>query len=119
MKILITSDGHAASIYDGAFARGFKELDYEVHRFTWKEYFKHYQYSTQYKTDGNKLKSIYYRAQNKLTFGPVLWQINQDIVKKTIELKPDMIFIYRGTHVYPATIKNIKEQTDSKVFRQF
>lgn len=116
MKILIISDGHASSIYDGAFARGFQELGHEVYRFTWKEYFKHYQYSTQYQTDGNKLKSIYYRAQNKLTFGPALFRINSDIVKKCVEISPNFVFIYRGTHVYPSTIKKIKEKVRCKVF---
>jgi spore maturation protein CgeB len=116
MKILIISDGHAASIYDGAFARGFDELGHEVYRFTWKEYFKHYQYSTQYEVDDNRLKSIYYRAQNKLTFGPALWKINKDILKKCLEIKPDLVFIYRGTHVNPNTMKKIKEKVGCKVF---
>jgi len=116
MKILIISDGHAASIYDGAFTRGFEELGHKVYKFTWKEYFKHYQYATKYQVDDNRLKSIYYRAQNKLTFGPALWKINKDIVTKTLEIKPDLVFIYRGTHVYPKSIQKIKEKVGCKVF---
>lgn len=116
MKILIIADGLGEEIYDGVFARSFEELEHKVYRFTWKEYFKHYQYVTKYKTDKNRLKSIYYRAQNKLTFGPSLWQINKDIIKKCEEIKPDLIFIYRGTHVYPNTIKKIKGKSGSKVF---
>jgi len=116
MKILIIADGLAENIYDGAFARGFKELGHKVHRFTWKEYFKHYQYAHVYKTDSNKLKSLYYKAQNRLTFGPAIWQINKDIIKSCVEIKPDLVFIYRGTHVYPSTIKMIKEKVECKVF---
>ena len=116
MKILIIADGLGEEIYDGAIERGFKELNHEVYRFTWKEYFKHYQYASRYKTDKNKFKSVYYKAQNKFTFGPIIWKINKDIINKCIELKPDLVFIYRGTHIYPNTIKKIKEKITCKVF---
>lgn len=116
MKIFIIADGLGEEIYDSAFFRGFKELGHEVYRFTWKEYFKHYQYASRYKTDGNKFKSIYYRAQNKFTFGPAVCEINRDILDECINIKPDLVFIYRGTHIYPKTIKKIKEKTGCKVF---
>jgi hypothetical protein len=56
MKILIVADWHG-KIYAQAFFDGFKSLSYETFRFSWKEYFKHYQYPNRYKTDGNKLES--------------------------------------------------------------
>lgn len=115
MKILIIADWHG-NIYAEAFFNGFKSLEHDTFKFSWKEYFYHYQYASRYETDGNKFKSLYYRTQNKFLIGPTIWRINNDIIKKCLELKPDLVFIYRGTHVYPNTIQMIKERIGCKVF---
>jgi len=115
MKILIIADWHG-EIYAQAFYKGFQNLGIDTYKFSWKEYFKHYQYANRYKTDNNKLKSLYCRVQNKLLVGPTLWKINRDILKKCVEVEPDLVFIYRGTHVYPSTIKTIKKKIACKVF---
>ena len=108
VEILIVADW-LGEMYAQAFLGGFISLGYNATRFSWKEYFKHYQYSSRYKTDNNKLKSLYYRFQNKFLIGPVLWKINKDLIKKCKEIEPDLVFIYRGTHIYPQTIKVIKK----------
>ncbi|MDQ7083779.1 MAG: hypothetical protein Q9M36_02105 [Sulfurovum sp.] len=115
MKILIVADWHG-KIYAQAFFDGFRSLGHEVHKFSWKEYFYHYQYATRYKTDNHKIKSLYYRLQNKFLIGPAIQKINHDLIIKTNQMKPDMVFIYRGTHIYPNTIKMIQKNTQSKVF---
>ena len=115
MKILIVADWHG-DIYAQAFYDGFKHLNEDVFKFSWKEYFHHYQYANRYETDGNKFKSLYYRIQNKFLVGPILWMINGDLIKKCEEIKPDLVFIYRGTHIYPQTIKTIKDKLNCKVF---
>ena len=107
MKILISADWHG-HVYAQAFYDGFKSLGYDTYKFSWKEYFYHYQYANRYETDNNTLKSLYYRLQNKFLIGPALWKINHDLIQKCQEIKPDLIFIYRGTHIYPSTIKKIK-----------
>ncbi len=114
MKILIVADWHG-EIYAQAFYDGFKSLGYETFKFSWKEYFYHYQYANRYETDNNRLKSFYYKAQNKFLVGPTLWKINSDLVRKCKEIEPDLVFIYRGTHIYPSTIETVKK-LGSKVF---
>jgi len=114
MKILIVADWHG-EIYAQAFCNGFKSLGYDTCKFSWKEYFYHYQYANRYETDNNKIKSFYYRLQNKFLIGPVLWKINKDLIQQCEELQPDLVFIYRGTHIYPSAIKKIKS-LGSKVF---
>lgn len=109
MKILIASDGHGEETHAGAFTKAFRELGHEVITFTWKEYFKHYPYADAYPTDGNRFKSIYYRFQNKFTFGPDVLKLNKDLVKRVAIAKPDLVFIYRGTHILPGTLKRIKK----------
>ncbi|ELH7493847.1 glycosyltransferase [Vibrio vulnificus] len=116
MKVLVVADWHGSEIYAEVFAKSFEELGNEVRRFSWKEYFKHYQYSERYKTDNNRLKSIYYRFQNKFIFGPDANKINYDLIDEANSFKPDLVFIYRGTHIYPSTINKIKNNTKCKVF---
>lgn len=116
MKILVVADWHGSEIYAEVFSKSFERLGNKVECFSWKEYFKHYQYSDRYETDGNKLKSLYYRIQNKFISGPTVDKINNDLLDRVNSLKPDLIFIYRGTHIYPSTLAKIKENQDCKVF---
>lgn len=109
MKILVVADGHGAEIYAEVFTYGFKALDHIVQSFSWKEYFHHYQYANRYKTDGNKLKSLYYRFQNKFILGSAIEKINRDLLALVGDFQPEMIFIYRGTHILPATLKKAKK----------
>lgn len=115
MKILVVADGIGEEIYDRAFYDAFQNLGHDVHRFTWKEYFRHYQYTNRYETDGNKVKSLYYRLQNKFITGPVTAKINYDLVELCRKVEPDLVFIYRGTHIYPSTLRRIR-QTGSLIF---
>ncbi len=105
-KILIVADWHG-EIYAQAFFNGFKSLGYDTFKFSWKEYYHNYQYASRYTTDSNKFRSLYYRLQNKFLIGPTIWNINRDLLKKCEEINPNLVFIYRGTHLYPSTIQKI------------
>lgn len=115
MKILVVADGIGEEIYDRAFYEALLELGHDAHRFTWKEYYRHYQYSNRFDTDGNKIKSLFYRIQNRFIAGPVTAKINSDLIKRCKQLHPDLVFIYRGTHIYPSTIRRI-QKTGALVF---
>jgi spore maturation protein CgeB len=109
------ADGHGGEAHEKAYGLAMQEMGHEVSYFTWKEYFHHYPYAEYYQTDGNYLKSIYYRLQNKAKVGPALWRLNKDLVEKCQNTKFDLVFIYRGTHIYSNTIEQIKH-TGAKVF---
>ena len=115
MKILVVADWHG-EIYAQAFFDGFKSLGHNTFKFSWKEYFFHYQYASRYEVDNNKCKSLYYRLQNKFLLGPVLNKINKDLIKMCDKIKPDLIFIYRGTHIYAKTLQTIKKNVSCKIF---
>jgi len=100
MKILIIGSGRY-NIYESALKKGFDEIGYDVYTFYWKSYFKDYKYKS-------FVEKLNYKFQNKFLVGHVLWQINKDVVQKVNEIKPDLVFIYRGTHIYPKTIQKIK-----------
>jgi len=105
MKILVTGDFHS-EIHEKAFCRSFSEIGHEVHQFSWSDYFKGYPYGKE--KEKNVFKSFYYRFQNKFLFGPVIDRINKDLLVKAKQIKPDLIFIYRGTHIYSRTILELK-----------
>ncbi|MEC8066759.1 MAG: glycosyltransferase [Pseudomonadota bacterium] len=115
MRILMVADGHGGNTHEKAYGKAFERMGHEVHYFTWKEYFKHYPYANHYPTDGNILKSIFYRFQNKAKMGPAMFSLNRDLVKLCQQNKFDLVFVYRGTHIYPRTIQKIK-RTGAKVF---
>lgn len=109
MKVLIVADGHAATFHGDAYGERFKRLGHEVSYFKWQGYFKNYPYAKHYGLKPNKLSSVYYRLQNKLTFGPAVCKLNSDLVKLCHENNYDLVFVYRGTHIKPRTIKEIKK----------
>ncbi len=104
-----------ADIYEEAFYKGFKACGCDVHKFSWIQYFKYYQYPSRFDVEPNKLKSLYYRLQNRFTFGPILKRINDDLIDNVRENEYEMIFIYRGTHIYPKTLSKLKS-SGCKVF---
>jgi spore maturation protein CgeB len=115
MKILIAADGQYAETHGEAFQRAFRELGHSVEMFTWKEYFKNYPYASHHTVEQNRLKSFYYRFQNRFTLGPAVCALNRDLVKKCRIFQPDLVLIYRGTHIFPRTLKRLKKM-GSRVF---
>lgn len=111
LTILMVADGHGGAIYDEALAGGFSKLGHKVVRLTWKEHFHNYPYANVYQTDGNRLRSLYYRLQNRFMFGPAMHRLNTDLLQQATALQPDLIFIYRGTHIWPRTLDSLKRST--------
>lgn len=114
MKVLVVGDW-LADIYEQAIYDGFSRLGCVVDRFSWIQYFKYYQYPGHFQAKRNLLFSLYYRIQNRFTAGPVLNKINKDLINFSKKGEYDLVFIYRGTHVFPSTIKKLKS-SGCKVF---
>jgi len=97
MKILVAGDGHSA-IHEVAVADAFKQLGHQVEPFYWYAYFNAF----------NPFVRAWRRLQNKFLLGPILNKVNSDFFNKSVDFKPGLIFIYRGTHITYKTIKKIK-----------
>lgn len=97
MKILVVGDGHSA-IHEVAVVDAFKHLGHSVESFYWQNYF----------SASNPLVSLWRRTQNKFLIGPTINRLNRDLVKKAVEFGPQLIFIYRGTHITPRTLIKLK-----------
>lgn len=102
MKILVVGDGHSA-IHEVAVVGAFKQLGHQVESFYWQTYF----------SASNPLVRLWLRAQNKFQIGPTINRLNRDLVKMAIEFSPKLIFIYRGTHVTPRTLSELKRMLPS------
>lgn len=107
MKVLLVGSGDYR-MYETAFLKAFHELGYSnTELFAWNKYFSQYPLKL--------ISELSAKAQNKFHIGPRVWQYNFDLIKKCQEFKPDLVFIYTGIIVYPATIKKIKEKTNAIV----
>lgn len=101
MKIVVIGDWHS-SIHEEALKRGFEELSHQVIAFKWCNYFEK--------------KSFFDKVQNKFLLGPKIQKIQMDILKVVKSEAPDFVFIYRGTHVTPATVQALQQQTTVVVY---
>ena len=99
MKILVVGDGHSV-IHEVAVVEAFKKLGHQVEAFYWQTYFK----------SQNPLVSLWQRAQNKFIIGSTLGRLNADLINAAVQFNSKLIFIYRGTHIVPKTIVEIKQR---------
>lgn len=104
MKILIIGDWHS-KIHEEALKNGFIKLGHQVVEFKWFSYFK----------VNNKLKLFLLKLQNKFLFGPVINLIQKDIIHLAEIEQPDVIFIYRGTHIFASTLDKLKKTLKTKI----
>lgn len=93
MKILIAGSW-AYSMYEEAFAEALTSLDCEVIKFSWDDYFK----------------SFIGKAENKYILpGPFTRRLNKELLNKVYSSRPDAVLVWRGTHIWPATLKKMKK----------
>lgn len=101
-KILIAGDWQF-EMYEEAVANAFLQLGFHVANFKWGKYFSEY-------AKKGYLQSLISRAQNKYMFGFLVEKLNKELIQ-AVELNlPDIIFIYRSSHLYPETLLVIKKK---------
>lgn len=105
-KILVVgdfhSDFHEQAIYDALLALGF-----DAHKFAWHSYFG----TAPYLRDVSRLAFVlrlWPKVQYHFAFGPTVLKMNRDLLRMASEIAPDLVFVYRGTHILPATLKKLK-----------
>jgi len=101
MNILIVGDWHS-SVHEECLKLALEELGHKTHKFSWHQNFN---------TDEcNFFYSFFLKVQNKFIIGPIIRLINNDLIFKVKLVKPDVIFLYRGTHIWPGTIRLLKSK---------
>ena len=100
-KILLVGDWHS-NLHEEAVRIALTQLGYEVICFPWHEYFK----------PGEKIGMLVtpiLKFQNRYLVGPRLKRLNRDLIQFFRDRKPDVVFVYRGTHIFPETLKHFKD----------
>ena len=111
MRILLIGDWHS-EVHEEWVFRAFKTLGHEVHPFGWYGYFKPKRSLTS--TTG-KFERNFLKIQNRIIIGPKVATLNRDVLHAVDQFGPDMVFVYRGTHLWPDTLRQIKERHPATV----
>lgn len=104
MKILIAGDWHS-NIHEHAVADAFSHLGHECVAFPW---FHHFGFES-------KAKNFVKKIQNRLITGPLIKKINHEFVSVACSTEPDVIFIYRGTHITYDALNFLKKRFPKSV----
>lgn len=99
MRVLVAGDWHS-DLHEEVVLRSLRRLGHEVSGFKWHNYFA--------AGAGAGLRSLSLRAQNKFVAGPALARINRDFVAAALQFQPDVVFVYRGTHIEAATLRALR-----------
>ncbi|MCG3775254.1 MAG: hypothetical protein JW395_2085 [Nitrospira sp.] len=100
MKILIAGDWHS-ELHEEAIYRVFDQLGHQPIRFAWHQYFMSAGLLA-------PLGSLLCRAQRKYLAGPLVSRLNNDLTTLAAAMVPDVIFVYRGSHIFPQTLRRIR-----------
>lgn len=99
MKILIAGHWHS-ELHEEAVYQALSTLGHEVLGFAWHQYFR----------GGLSPISVAWRkAQNKYLFGPLVQRLNRNLLARVHADRPDVLFVYRGTHVWASTLRAIRD----------
>lgn len=99
MKILVVGDWHS-HLHEEVAAAALEQLGHIVSRFAWQRYFV--------SAGQPRWRQYWLRAQNKYLWGPQLQNLNRDLLALAREFQPEVIFIYRGTHIFALTLRAIR-----------
>jgi spore maturation protein CgeB len=100
LRILIAGDWHS-ELHEEAIFHALGKLGHVVTAFSWHQYFRP---SVGWIT---RLDSLARRAQNKYLIGPQITRLNLDLIAQAAREQPDMVLIYRGTHILPETLRQL------------
>lgn len=102
MRILIAGDWHS-ELHEEVVCQALRGLGHEVAAFKWSGYFSRPQGAL------GRFGHLARRAQNKYLVGPTIGHLNRDLIAMVSHFKPEMLFVYRGTHVTRYTLLTIKK----------
>jgi len=101
--------------YHEACARALESLGYTVERFGWRAVF----YRDGLVQGQPRYRSRWAALQNRLLFGPALRRINAQLIERAAQFKPDLIWLYNCTHVFPRTVETLRRLIPSAVVAQY
>lgn len=98
MTIVLAGDWHS-NVHETPMADALERLGHRVTRFAWHRYVARGRRSP---------TALLRKAQNKYLVGPLIRRINGELINCVERARPDLLFVYRGTHVTRATLETIR-----------
>jgi spore maturation protein CgeB len=111
MRILVIGDWHS-EVHEEWVFRAFTALGHEAFPFKWHTYFQPRRSPA---GPAGKFERFLLKIQNRLILGPKVAALNRDAIKAVDRFHPDMVFVYRGTHLLPRTLRLIKASNPATV----
>ena len=87
--------------YEQACADALTSLGHDVRRFSWLERFRIFHQGVVEPVYLSKSAEL----QNRAIWGPEVFALNNDLSQVARELQPHVLFVYRGTHIFPGTLR--------------
>jgi spore maturation protein CgeB len=100
LKIVLAGDWHS-DLHEEAVRAALATLGHEVVPFAWHRYFHP-------GIRWPRIDGLLKRAQNKYLFGPQMRALNADLLAVVGRERPQLVLVYRGTHVYPDTLRRMR-----------
>lgn len=102
MRIAVAGDWHS-EVHEEVVAEAFEKLGHEVFRFPWHHYLK-----PGADVPFPRLRALSGKVQNRLMAGPSIARINKDFVQFMLSCSPEIVFVYRGTHIARESLLAVK-----------
>jgi hypothetical protein len=112
LKILVAGAWFSA-IHESALAGAFERLGHEVVRFPWQPYFAPAHEAL------SGACAAWLRFQDKYLWGPRFTRLNHDLLALAQREQPDLLFVYRGTHITPRTLAAVKSSVPRCVLASY
>lgn len=101
--------------YQEAFADALRSLGHDVHGFGWAELF--------YEGLGGerepRFRSASARLQNRLLWGPLLFDLNRRLAASAGELRPDLLLLYSAQAISPRTLRKVRRISPRTLVAQY
>lgn len=103
MRVLVAGDWHS-DLHETEVCKSLRRLGHEALEFKW------FQYTAFDTSKPRSIDALFKRLQSKFVLGPVVSRINHDFLVQVRQQKPDVIFVYRGTHLTAKTLNSIRDE---------
>ena len=101
--------------YVTAASDALRQLGYDVHEFHWADTFKEF--------SPNEIEPHYrsqrHRVEERLGFGPIVTNLNRNLVHKAASVLPDYILFYNVRLVHARTVRTLRALLPNSVFGQY
>jgi hypothetical protein len=101
--------------YQQAFSEALRSLGHEVRAFGWAERFLTGLHTELIPSPRN----LSARIQQRLGWGPLVNELNRDLVQAAREFQPNVLFAYNGTLVRPEALRRIKNALPETLLVQY